>query len=138
MRPTSRHDLAGPRVLVIEDDPEIRDYLSILLEMEGYGVACAAHGLDALAWLEANRRPSVILMDLAMPVMDGFALRSRMLRDARLATIPVILVSARALTPEEASSLRPAAVLLKPFEPDRLLERVAGVCGPQSPGFSNG
>jgi CheY-like chemotaxis protein len=125
-------------VLVIEDDPGIRDYLSILLEMEGCGVACAAHGLDALAWLEANRRPSVVLLDLEMPVMDGFALRSRMLRDARLAAIPVILVSARALTPEEISSLRPAAVLLKPFEPDRLLERIAGVCRPQSPRLSNG
>ena len=125
-------------MLVIEDDPEIRDYLSTLLAMQGYGVACAAHGLDALAWLEANRRPSVILMDLAMPVMDGFTLRSRMLRDSRLATIPVILVSARALTPDEASSLRPAAVVLKPFEPDRLLERIAGVCRAQSPRSSNG
>jgi two-component system response regulator MprA len=121
---------------VIEDEPDLRDLLRILLEMEGYHVVCAANGIEALARLEADPRAGVILLDLAMPVMDGFTFRMRMLADPQLARIPVILVSAIRPTGEPAAFLRPAAVVPKPVDPDVLLERVGALCGAGASGAS--
>ena len=120
------------QVLVVEDESDLRDLLRILLELEGYRVVCAANGVEGLAHLEVDRRASVILLDLAMPAMDGFTFRASMLRDPRLADIPVILISGDCPTAEEAESLHPAAIVSKPFDPDLLLERVAEAC--RSPG----
>jgi DNA-binding response OmpR family regulator len=82
-----------PRVLIIEDDPETRDALAVFLQLEGYDVACASDGRRGLA-VARERPPDVILLDLMMPVLDGWGFRAEQKRDAALAGIPVVVVSA--------------------------------------------
>lgn len=83
------------RVLIVDDDPDIRETLAEVLGDAGYTVAGAENGADALATLRDGWLPCVILLDLMMPVMDGFQfLKARQL-DPRLAHIPVIVLSAR-------------------------------------------
>src|SRR5262245_24891409 len=80
-------------VLVVENDADLRDRLRILLHQEGFAVETATDGRDALDQLEAGLRPCVIVMDLMMPVMNGFEFRSEQLKDPTLARIPVITYS---------------------------------------------
>ncbi len=118
-----------PRILLVDDDDAIRETLAELLEDEGYEVACATNGADALSKLAAAAAPTVILLDLAMPVMDGWTFRAVQRGDPRLARIPTIVLSAshgvdlRALAP-----LAPDAFLAKPFEVDRLFSTIRGLC----------
>jgi CheY-like chemotaxis protein len=87
-------DLIRPRVLVVEDDPALRESLTELLEDEGYCVYAAGDGAEALRVLVKIARPSVILLDLMMPVMNGWDLISALKRDERFADIPVAVCSA--------------------------------------------
>ena len=85
--------LSPRRVLVIEDDPEMRDALVEVLKLEGYEVSSAADGAAGLQ--DARRQhPNVILLDLMMPVMSGWEFRAQQKRDPHLATVPVIVMSA--------------------------------------------
>jgi CheY-like chemotaxis protein len=110
-------------VLVVDDDPDIRDSLRILLEDEGYEVQTAADGAEAVATMCAMA-PCFVILDLMMPVMDGWEVSSLMHSDARLAEIPVCVVTA---TPEWAPS-DSACVLPKPVDIVRLLELVQERC----------
>ena len=87
-------DLVRPRVLVVEDDPALRESLAEMLEDEGYCVYSAGNGAEALRVLMQIARPSVILLDLMMPVMNGWDLISALKRDERFADIPVAVCSA--------------------------------------------
>jgi CheY-like chemotaxis protein len=114
-----------PSVLIVEDDEDLRQILSQLIEFHGWPVHAASDGVEALEALKTHR-PSLILLDLAMPRMNGMEFRDaqRQLPDKRLATVPVVVVSA---VPDAASykaSLNAADVLLKPFEADRVLKAV--------------
>ena len=105
------------RVLVVDDDRDIRELLVELLASEGYEVASAPDGRRALA--EARgRRPDVILLDLMMPVMSGWEFREAQLRDPALADIPVVVVTAF----EE--SLDGTELLRKPFLVEDVLDAV--------------
>src|SRR5579864_4782070 len=115
------------QVLVIEDEPTIRDTLEEALRSVGYVVTTASNGSTALALLDGVT-PDVILLDLMMPVMDGFAFRARQLLSTRLARIPVIVLSATHELESAASALRPHAFLRKPFDLDIMLDRVATAC----------
>jgi DNA-binding response OmpR family regulator len=115
------------RVLVVEDEANIRNLLADMLRFEGYDVATAQNGLHAMALLDG--RPSdVILLDLMMPLMDGFTFRGKQLLSARLADIPVIVLSAKFLVDGELERLRPFAWLAKPFDIGLLLRAVASAC----------
>jgi len=117
------------RILVVEDDAALRCALSELLRENGYEVACATDGRDALAQLGTRPAPSVILLDLVMPVMDGWAFRAEQRRDPRLAAIPTIVISASlAADPRRLKELEPAATLAKPFEIERLIATVRRLC----------
>jgi len=116
------------RILLVEDDPGLRDALAEVLSERGYVVSCAADGLAALAELAELPAPSVILLDLAMPVMDGWTFRAEQRRDPRLADIPTIVLSASLdADPRSLDGLDPAAMLSKPFDLDRLLDTVERV-----------
>jgi CheY-like chemotaxis protein len=117
------------RILVVDDDPAVRSALAEALEENGYEVACAADGDDALAQLHARPPPQVILLDLAMPVMDGWSFRDAQRRDPCLASIPTVVVSA-SLPAERGAleALAPAATLAKPFELERLIETLQRLC----------
>jgi len=115
------------QVLVVEDEPMIRAVLDEALRSVGYEVTTASDGRRALALLD-GLTPDVIMLDLMMPVMDGFAFRARQLLSARLASIPVIVLSATHELESAAAVLRPHAFLRKPFDLDIVLDRVAKAC----------
>jgi CheY-like chemotaxis protein len=113
-------------LLLVEDDDDFREGLADILRSEGYSVACAANGLQALEYLKSGQAaPSVILLDMMMPVMDGWKFRQRMLAEASLADIPVILMSALRDLPD-AASLRAAGAVNKPVEFTELLRMIEG------------
>ncbi len=111
-----------PLVLVVDDDPDILEAVGEILEGEGYRVDRARNGEEALARVEAER-PSAVLLDLLMPVMDGFAV-ARALRERAGAPIPVVVISADA-DPARAGELGAHGWLVKPFDIEALLARVA-------------
>jgi CheY-like chemotaxis protein len=115
-------------VLVVEDDDEIRELVSEMLAENGFTVVTAANGQEALDRLGAAARPCVILLDLMMPVMDGWQLRSRLLADPSLRDIPVIVVSGAADLHESVDALKAARVLTKPVKWPALLESVQAHC----------
>ncbi len=101
---TIRHCCAGKTrgvVLVVEDDAQTRELTERTVEKLGFSVAHAANGLQGLTWLEANRPPVLILLDLLMPEMDGFAFLERLRSQAEWQGIPVVVVTAKQLTAEE-------------------------------------
>jgi CheY-like chemotaxis protein len=110
-------------VLVVEDDYAIRETLRELLEDEGYRVMWASNGKEALARLH-ERAPRVILLDLMMPVMDGWEFRDAQQRDPALANIPVVVISADHGLDHKVSGLGVDGWLAKPFELDALLATV--------------
>jgi CheY-like chemotaxis protein len=120
-----------PSVLVVDDEEDMRTILSQLLDFHGWPCHVAADGIEGLAAL-AQFRPSLILLDLAMPRMDGveFRRRQRELADRRLASTPIVVVSAVHDAPAYRSSLHAADVLVKPFAPDRLLTAVESYVRP--------
>ncbi len=121
-----------PRVLVVDDDPDILDAICDILGSEGYDVVRAKHGVEALEQV-ARQRPDLILLDLMMPVMDG-ATFARELRTRSLAGIPIIVISAEG-NPARAASVHARRYLAKPFDIDVLLSQVADVADhPDSPG----
>jgi len=114
-------------VLVVDDNIEVRQAFASLLEGEGYCVAEADDGVAALRLLrEGAIHPCLIVLDLMMPRMTGWDFRAEQSRDARLARIPVLVVSADPLA-SQAAHLG-AAVLTKPADPNHLLELVARHC----------
>jgi CheY-like chemotaxis protein len=83
-----------PPVLVVEDDREQREALCAMLDLEGFGHAEAANGQEALDYLNESRAPCLVLLDLEMPVMNGWEFRANELADERLSRIPVVVVTA--------------------------------------------
>jgi two-component system, OmpR family, response regulator CpxR len=80
-------------VLVVDDDSGVRELLTRSLSFEGFDVMEATNGQDALTQLRTGRRPGVIVLDLRMPVMDGWAFRIAQRADPRIARIPVVILS---------------------------------------------
>jgi CheY-like chemotaxis protein len=122
-------------ILVVEDDATTRDALKACLQGKGYGVACAANGREALHHLRRAGRPWLILLDLSMPVMDGWAFRRHQRSAAAWASIPVVVLSGESDLPRHAAALGAAAYLPKPVELDGLLDavRVMARDGAQAP-----
>jgi two-component system chemotaxis response regulator CheY len=115
-------DTAPPCVLVIDDDPDVLSTVEQILEGEGYTVAGARNGLDALSVLDSVT-PDVILLDLMMPVMDGWEFRRR-LKCHHAAATPVIVVSADRDISRKAASIAADGYVAKPFDLDDLLYEV--------------
>ena len=111
-------------LLLVEDDRAIRDTLRELLEDEGYRVQWAGNGRDALAQLRAGLPPRLILLDLMMPVMNGWEFREAQRSDPALARIPVIVLSADDPLAEKVSGMDVAGWLSKPFQLSVLLDAI--------------
>jgi len=118
---------AGTTILIIEDDTGTREALCEILDDAGYSVLPAENGLRALQSVEATgETPALILLDLAMPVMDGMAFLSQIPEHARLAAVPVIVMSADSKAPRLRVE-RPGnvmEVLPKPIDVPRMMELV--------------
>ena len=118
------------RVLVVEDDPTIREVLVEVLGEHGYEAVGAANGHEALeALADSAGRPCVILLDLMMPVMDGRSFREQQLMRPELSAIPVIVLSAH-LDHTVTSDLHAAAYLRKPVRLAEVLRSVKAHCDP--------
>jgi DNA-binding response OmpR family regulator len=112
-----------PSLLIVEDDADIRDLMKIFLEAEGYQVSLAADGLDALEQLQAGARPSLILLDLMMPRMDGEQFLSEM-QSRRFSQTPVVIMAGHCAVQQRADQLKAVCCLTKPVELDELLSTV--------------
>jgi CheY-like chemotaxis protein len=119
--------LTSRRVLVVDDEADMRDTLADLLEELGYEVSTAANGREALRRLESEPAPSVILLDLMMPVMDGWTFRNEQARRPGMAEIPVWVFSASA-DAREAVRMNAAGYFAKPVDVSRLLNTLAACC----------
>lgn len=119
-------------VLVIEDAPDQRDAVRLILELDGYDAVAVASGEDALQHLRDNELPSMILLDLMMHGTSGWDFRAAQLSDARLAMIPVVVCSGDGRLDEKARALRVVEQLAKPIEPKTLLAMVALHCDRQA------
>jgi CheY-like chemotaxis protein len=113
-------------VFVVEDDVDTRDMVGRFLELEGFRVELASNGKQALERLNAGVHPCVILLDLMMPVMDGWQFRRQQVLDHNLAEIPVIVVSAAGK--DRIADIDANAYLSKPVDLEQLLERVSEYC----------
>lgn len=113
-------------VLLVEDNDDVREMMGLALELDGHKVHAAANGREALSRLDEGLRPCLILMDLMMPVMNGWELRAALTSDPALRDIPVVVVSA--VTTDIAHGLKDTAYVPKPVDIDRLLEMVCQYC----------
>ncbi len=116
----------SPHVLVVDDEPGIRGFVHAILQAEGYSVAIAANGQQALERI-AEQRPDVILLDLSMPVMNGWQL-NEYLRERRF-EIPVVFMTAGFSARAEAQAHGAADYLAKPFDVDTLLDVIGRFAG---------
>jgi CheY-like chemotaxis protein len=116
------------RILIADDDSDLRESLRLLLELHGHSVAEAQNGAEALRHLNASTPPNVILLDLMMPVMDGWQFRREQLRNPALAPIPVLVISAVPSHMQREVELAAHRVFPKPFDYDELLNEVAVLC----------
>src|SRR5262245_41874314 len=99
-------------VLIVDDDQDIRDTLGGVLTEEGYRVVGAANGQEALDYLKDGERPCLILLDLMMPVMDGWQFLKQQGMSPSLAEIPVVVITAAGA--QRTAQLKASAVLAKP------------------------
>ncbi|MFP4150050.1 MAG: response regulator [Nitriliruptoraceae bacterium] len=115
----------APRVLVADDDEDIRAFLEITLQLAGFEVVLASDGQEALE-LAHTGHPDIIVLDVMMPNLDGLAALERLRVDPRTGHLPVMLLTARARTDDAIEGLDRGAddYLAKPFDPDELVARV--------------
>lgn len=117
--------VSNKTILVVEDDEGIRETLRLVIELEGYQVQTATNGKDALEKLGQGSRPSLILLDLMMPVMNGWEFAQALQEDSYLSQIPIAVVTAYS---EKAKSIPAKAIIKKPVDMDRLFGVVREYC----------
>ena len=115
--------LRGP-ILIVEDDPAIRETLAEILEYEGHAVVTAKDGCDALERLNGGLQPGLILLDLMMPGVSGWGLAGQLRQNPALAEVPIVVISGVHDLEQQATQLGAAGFLNKPVEVERLLEFV--------------
>jgi len=125
MEPATRRDA---RILIVEDNDDLRETVADLLDAEGYTVTTAQHGAEALEYLRHSHPPHLILLDLMMPVMDGWSFRRQQLQEPHLALIPTVVTTAIGASERRETCLRAHAYLEKPFNPDDLLHVAQRYC----------
>jgi CheY-like chemotaxis protein len=116
------------RLLLVEDDDDIRESIAEMLVEEGYEVVTAADGREGLERLGSMGPVSLVLLDLMMPVMDGWQMRAAMLADPAMADIPVVVISGAADLATAVESMRITDRLTKPMRVEELLETVRKHC----------
>lgn len=120
------------KILIAEDERDIRELISFTLEYEGYDVIVTANGEDALEMVY-NERPDLVLLDVRMPRMDGYEVCRRIVNDVTIQHIPVAFISAKGQQAEIDEGMGAGAVdyLLKPFSRDQLLGMVTRLLSEQ-------
>ena len=123
----------GARILIVDDDADIRDGLSELLSDEGFDVATASNGQAAMDWLRDHRPKScIILLDLMMPVMDGRTFLRAKQSDPDLSTLPVVIITAGPREIDETADVR--GCITKPIDLPILFSALAACSIADVPG----
>jgi DNA-binding response OmpR family regulator len=124
-----------PKVIIVDDDRDTREMLTLALELEGFGVSQAANGLRLISAMHVDR-PDVILLDVMMSWIDGFELCRAIKKNQTFADIPVIFISARKSLEDEKAGLDAGAVdyFAKPLDVDRLIARIREILGSRGAG----
>lgn len=120
-----RREHAQHSILVVEDDQDIREAVSELLELEGYTVASASNGQEGLNVLASLRQPCLVLLDLMMPVLTGYEFLERLRVTGTISLVPVLVLTASHVTETPAGAV---GLLRKPVEMNHLLSTVARYC----------
>jgi CheY-like chemotaxis protein len=120
------------RLLLIEDDSALSAHLTELLVLEGYDVVCAGDGVEALSRLSRESLPTVIVLDIGLPRMDGFSFRTVQLQSAPIRDIPTIAFTSHT-NAAKLADFRFDAVVRKTGSLDELMEALATVCGRHEP-----
>jgi CheY-like chemotaxis protein len=133
-----RHGGSGPAsppgpILVVDDNADVRDMLAHALEIAGYAVETARDGREALARMRREPQPRLVVLDLYMPVLDGFGVREEQLREPRLAAIPVLIYSGHHDVRQAARRMGVDGYFAKPFDLDEILGLVDARCGRVTP-----
>jgi CheY-like chemotaxis protein len=116
-------------VLIVEDDPDMRESMESVLSYAGHSITAVADGLEALTWLTGDRPPPcVIVLDLMMPGMNGFELRSRLRADPALSTIPVLVLTGAGTLADRKGAELQAEILRKPIDLRDLLAAIHRHC----------
>ncbi len=114
-------------VMIVDDDPDIRDAFRSILEVEGYEVVCAEHGQAALDYLlHGRKQPCMIFLDLMMPVMDGQEFRDRQKQLQGAADIPVVVVTAAGR--DRQAGIDAAEILQKPISYEKIMHALERYC----------
>jgi len=121
-------------ILLVEDDFVLRSSLSEFLSAEGFRVDCCADGREAFRRLHAPPKPSLILLDIMLPYLDGFELRALQRKSPLIANIPVVVISAHDLDPQSVDELGLPPPLRKPLDLDRLLATMHQATAGPAPG----
>ncbi len=119
-----------PRVLVVDDDPQVLRLMRVNLELEGYDVVSAPDGEEALEAV-VNQRPDIVVCDVMMPGVDGLTVLRNMRANPRTSKIPFVVVSAKAQRSDVKAALDMGAdrYITKPFDPQELLDAVEHLLG---------
>lgn len=118
--------MQGKTILIVEDDDSIRNTLKIALEFEGYQVEAGGNGKEGLNLLNQMERPCLVILDMMMPVMDGWGFLEALGQDQRLTSLPVIVVTAFSERTQATGQVK--EVIKKPVDLNDLLETVKGYC----------
>jgi CheY-like chemotaxis protein len=118
-------------VLIVEDDLDLRELLTVALESEGHSVRTAENGVEALVRLQFEPVPDVILLNLVLPAMSGGDVLEAIRRDARLAGMPILLITGAPVPVEIGREVD--AVLMKPFGLDQLSETIGELLARRAP-----
>lgn len=121
--------MPGSYVLVVDDDPAIRGLVAEALRSEGYTVDLAAHGREALDAMRA-RKPATVILDLMMPIMDGFSFMDACQREALCPDVPIVVISAARDALKNLREQPVDAWIQKPFDLDHLVQTVARYASP--------
>lgn len=113
-----------PKLMLVEDDAVIQENLAAILEDEGFEVVCASHGEEGLSLLKSTTLPDLLLLDLMMPVMNGWQMRKAMLERPSWASIPCIIVSGAHDLGGQTDALCAQAFISKPIKLDKLLAAI--------------
>ncbi len=111
-------------ILLIDDEPDLRECIAELLEGEGYTVKRTENGKTALEILKSGYKPKVIILDYMMPVMDGKTFCENISKDSQISSIPIILLSAANIPAETIADMKVAVQLEKPIHVDKFLNAV--------------
>ena len=114
-------------IMIVDDDADVRSTVADALEEEGYAVVTAANGREALKQLLDGARPSLILLDMMMPEMNGWAFRAEQQQRADLAAIPIIIFTAYGVPRDTAAQVGAQGYLRKPVRLDDLLAAVGRI-----------